>query len=237
MEGFIVGGEPAYLHHHPHSAFLRLTCCDTSSWICGASILNQHILLTAAHCIDGCTVTTLNIVVGHRNRYRGKTFFASAIMIHKGYDIADSVNDIGLVVLRTPLNLDKNKSRVAIMKKPPNRGEAVVAGWGKIDDINNIGTSVLMYTTQTVLKRKQCAEVLGRLPRGTICGMHSKDTYVAGGDSGSALVVDDFIQIGLVSHRYPNVNKSIVVYMDVAYHYSWIRTAAQTMFCYLNDDE
>ncbi|KAI8425294.1 hypothetical protein MSG28_007069 [Choristoneura fumiferana] len=53
MEGRIVGGETAKMKHYPHSVYLD-AACDGGEWHCGASILNQKILLTAAHCVMGC---------------------------------------------------------------------------------------------------------------------------------------------------------------------------------------
>lgn len=53
MEGFIVGGDYAQIDFFPHSVFLTAECKD-DSWICGSSVINQKVLLTAAHCLYGC---------------------------------------------------------------------------------------------------------------------------------------------------------------------------------------
>ena len=46
--GFIVGGQEAAAGANPHQCSLR-----RSSHSCGASIISEQWLVTAAHCIDG----------------------------------------------------------------------------------------------------------------------------------------------------------------------------------------
>jgi len=45
----IVGGDEADAHSHPWQASLQLR----ESHICGASIISEEWLVTAAHCVDG----------------------------------------------------------------------------------------------------------------------------------------------------------------------------------------
>lgn len=54
MESKIVGGKFEKIKNYPHTAFLSVICED--SWVCGASILNQRMFLTACHCVYGCSV-------------------------------------------------------------------------------------------------------------------------------------------------------------------------------------
>lgn len=51
------------------------------------------------------------------------------------------------------------------------------------------------------------------------------------GDSGSALIVRRYIQIGLVSYKKPHISKSDIVYTDIGYYYDWIVTNAKELLC------
>lgn len=51
------------------------------------------------------------------------------------------------------------------------------------------------------------------------------------GDSGSALVVRGYLQIGIVSHKISDVSASLIVYTDVPYYYNWISAASRALFC------
>lgn len=53
MEPYVVGGDYANIDQFPHSVYLYAEN-NGEAWICGASILNQMILLTAAHCLVDC---------------------------------------------------------------------------------------------------------------------------------------------------------------------------------------
>ncbi|KAJ8726596.1 hypothetical protein PYW07_001294 [Mythimna separata] len=53
------------------------------------------------------------------------------------------------------------------------------------------------------------------------------------GDSGSALVVRGYIQIGLVSYKMPDVSRSLVVYTDTGYFYDWITKISKKLYCYV----
>ncbi|KOB74130.1 Chymotrypsin-1 [Operophtera brumata] len=194
MEGFIVGGQYAKIDNFAHSVFLDIYCVSkvdnsTSGWICGASVVNQKILLSAAHCLHDCSHRShISIHVGNANSDRGQIYSLYSFVIHEGYNAQTNVNDICLVRVRSPLKFSRKASRVALMRAPPYTEKATVAGWGVID-VSNIG------------------------------------------DSGSALMVRGYIQIGLVSYKIPTISKRIVVYTDVGYFYDWIKVYARELNC------
>lgn len=51
------------------------------------------------------------------------------------------------------------------------------------------------------------------------------------GDSGSALVVRGYIQIGIVSFKNPTVDTRVVVYTDTRYFLEWIEKSTETILC------
>ena len=69
MEPFVVGGVYITIKDYPHCIFLAVDC--SKPWICGASVLNQNILITAAHCVHICDVDNpehlIEAFAGHEN--------------------------------------------------------------------------------------------------------------------------------------------------------------------------
>lgn len=138
MEGFIVGGKFANINNHAHSAFLNVNCVldggKRAAWICGSSIVNQQILLTAAHCLYECTYEShIGINLGSEHRNRGRTYTTYSFVVHEDYNSKTSSNDISLIRVDNPLLLSMKITRVALMKRPPYTERATVAGWGMVD--------------------------------------------------------------------------------------------------------
>ncbi|XP_075991759.1 uncharacterized protein LOC142987094 [Anticarsia gemmatalis] len=232
MEPFIVDGGFAKISNFPYIAFLHVKCVyshneEPSTYICGSSILNQHLLLTAAHCVHGCIDgSVITISVGHVTLLEGAIATAHSYLAHQDYDEDVVCNDIALIRVKGALKLNSNVSRVALFQKPPYDGKAFVAGWG-IDNFDDISKK-LKYTEQYVINRNKCVKLLKRVPKGTICA-ESNLGYAERGDSGGGLITRGYIQIGLVSYKFPMISKSVVVYTDVGHYYDWIMNAANKL--------
>lgn len=136
LEAFIVGGEFSYIKQFPHSVCLGISYCD-ERWLCGSSVLNQRILLTAAHCINDCETPSSDIIIHYGSAYllKANTMPASKIIVHKGYVEGFQFCDIGLVMMPKSLTLGVNVRRVAIfpLVDTPYNEEAAFAGWGFVD--------------------------------------------------------------------------------------------------------
>lgn len=139
MEPFIVGGSYAKIEDFAHSAFLAITCdreTGTEHFSCGASVVNQLIVLTAAHCLEDCLATSSVLVaVGVVNRRGPFTHEVSSFVVHPQYDSEKVSNDIALAALSEPLTLSRKVKRVVIMENPPYQEISSVAGWGVTDVI------------------------------------------------------------------------------------------------------
>ncbi len=66
--GRIVGGTEATPHSYPFIAALVDTNGDH---FCGGSIVGRRSILTAAHCVEGETASTVRVVVGRHNLATG----------------------------------------------------------------------------------------------------------------------------------------------------------------------
>ncbi|XP_050549255.1 chymotrypsin-2 isoform X8 [Spodoptera frugiperda] len=236
MEEFVVGGKQAVITEFPHSVCIAAQCLKEDSlrlWTCGGSILNQKIILTAAHCLYDCLPeSTFSANMGHVNREKGFSSMVKSYSIHKDYNPDKVSNDIGLAVISSTIKFGPNIKRIAVVANPPYFEKAQVAGWGRYDEINNKRDKILKYIDQYVWKRDACIQLTWGLPKGAICGSNGdSNIYTSYGDSGSALVVRGFIQIGIVSYKVPLVSRSLVVYTDTGYFYDWIKEHAKKLYC------
>ncbi|KAJ0182087.1 hypothetical protein K1T71_002809 [Dendrolimus kikuchii] len=237
LEPFIVGGNFTNIESHPHSAFLTVTCVSSDGarnvWICGASIINQRLLLTAAHCVADCTASSnITINVGSEDNNKGFATTAHSFLVHENYVASRVQFDIALIKTRATLNFSDKVSRVVLLNHPPKVTTAQLAGWGLVNEFQNLMSPLLKTIEQKVWSRIDCVKILGPLPAGTLCaGSPSSNDYAAPGDSGSALLIQDYIQIGLVSYKVPFISRSLIVYTDVGYYYNWIEKHTKTLYC------
>ncbi|XP_047987743.1 granzyme B-like [Leguminivora glycinivorella] len=231
QEGFIVGGEYVNsIKDFAHVAYLELYGKKSEVMVCGSSILNQKILITAAHCL----VIAVNITVyaGTLDKYKGNIHRVDRIKLHEQYDDETLANDIGLVRLKKPLSLGKTMKKVIIMKKPPKVKMAEVAGWGFISDNTR---EILKYTAQKLWNHKKCKKfIFPEVPdsNGKICGgeMKGQEDYASTGDSGNGLMVNKNIIIGIVCCAVSK-SQTLMVYTDVPYYYKWIKVASRKLAC------
>jgi trypsin len=133
LTGHIVGGEFSRIENFPYSAHLTINCGGSSS-ACGASILNQVLLLTAAHCVFKCKDEfKIKAYTGSVYRHKGFVNYVAHLIIHEEYNAHTKANDIAVLKLEKPLTFGPKVKRIALVKEPPDYESAVIAGWGWID--------------------------------------------------------------------------------------------------------
>lgn len=202
-ETYIFGGKRAAKNQFPFLVSLQVKIKGKHEHNCGASILTDRFLLTAAHCrLLGSQANDYQIAVGvHMKNDTGVRYNVSKFIVHPdhiAYPIRRMTNDIALLLLDKPIRLDKNTKTIEI--NPNFIDENVLAtlpGWGTSED----RYEGLKYIELTTISNKKCSR---QLPRGLvknemICaysGMFGKGVCL--GDSGSPLIVDNKI-IGISS--------------------------------------
>ncbi|XP_064076652.1 serine protease 55-like [Vanessa tameamea] len=232
LEPKIVRGDQVNISKFAHSVFLVINSA-AGSYVCGSSVINQKILLTAAHCIDSCVNKCLGSAAfaGNADKRRGDKIPILGTAPHKNFDRSRIQNDIGLVLLENPLQLGKFVKRVALTRVAPPQSTGTVAGWGLVNEIQSTHTDYLHSVQQTIWNHEHCRKMLPTLPNGTLCaGDVQNQRYASEGDSGSALIINQYIQIGIVSYKRPDISRAIVVYTDVAYFYKWIQYNSKKLY-------
>lgn len=138
FEGFIVGGRFADILDFPHSVYMSIQCLreEIQEFACGGSIINQVMLLTAAHCFEECRPGTKIIVtVGQADKNKDQNHKVTAFVSHPSYDPLLMKHDIALAMLAVPLKFSSSVKRVVLSKVGIYDQPAMLAGWGVTDVI------------------------------------------------------------------------------------------------------
>lgn len=112
VEPFILGGSNAPESGIPYQAtFLTIL---TRYW-CSGSIVNNHWVLTAAHCFDGREVGPITVMVGSNLLNSGGFFHpAQAIVVHPLYNDVTLENDVALLQTTTPFTFNARVQPIAL---------------------------------------------------------------------------------------------------------------------------
>lgn len=106
--------------------------------LCGGSIISPSYILTAGHCIDGKSASSIKVYAGSTALQQGEVRTVSRIYKHPSYyeDPRGQyvLNDIALLKLTSQLNLnDSSLARVCLPKRKTELNETtnlIAVGWG-----------------------------------------------------------------------------------------------------------
>ena len=133
--------------------------------ICGASIINEKFVLTAAHCVFEKNSSDLKLVFGTDRL----NFLSSSsternvvnITIHPSYDANYFYNDTAILELDSELDFDVTTSAICLPKSynknPDSRQHdaATVTGWGAIQN-NGQASKELRQSLVTIFSQDYC---------------------------------------------------------------------------------
>nr|XP_027205356.1 trypsin-1-like [Dermatophagoides pteronyssinus] len=234
----IIGGHDVLIEEFPwHGSLQKLRLLfplPIPDWhhICGASIINEYYLITAAHCVDGLINSwwpgQLRIVLG-TDRWRYTLFQrniqmipVSKIIIHPEWNSRRAQNDIALIRLTKPIVFNQRVRPICLPKSNDyemNGGQSVtVAGYGYTTDnlVINFLPDRLKAVRVPVVRMDNCRQTynVSRIPitdRMICAGVttYGRCSGAMRGDSGSALIsyMNDnerrAIHTGIVSFSLP----------------------------------
>ncbi|KAG8201093.1 hypothetical protein JTE90_028763 [Oedothorax gibbosus] len=216
----IVGGTPTRLGQHPWMVSLREEFDYRFEHACGASILNENWIVTAAHCIDfPYEPRKYEILAGlHKlsDEYAPtvRKYEISKIIMHPDFDDDTYVGDIALLKTSQPIDISNSNGYINGICLPKTKedptGYATVIGWGhtKTDGENS---DILRQVVVPIIDRDMCNEAydedtedgIDDVTENMICaGMTGRDSCQ--NDSGGPLFQTDnngiSTLIGIVSH-------------------------------------
>ncbi|XP_015117186.1 serine protease nudel [Diachasma alloeum] len=202
---------------------------------CGAVILDEHWIMTAAHCVDGYKTHYYEIQAGLLRRYSyspmAQSRRARYIVPHPAYNRATMANDIALIKLNEPLRFNRWIRPTCLPQDmwnfdPTPQTTCITIGWGATvehgpdpDDLREVEVPIL----------PECKHDVDRTD-GEICaGVSQGGKDACQGDSGGPLMCkyprsdNQWYAAGVVSHGEGCGRENEPgVYTRVSKHKKWI---------------
>ncbi|XP_064109381.1 trypsin-1-like [Macrobrachium nipponense] len=235
----IVGGTPAEDHEFPWQVSLQWRYNWYTYHLCGATVIDQNWVVTAAHCTHQFTAKDLIVVAGDHTLKQKEgseqTRYIERIIEHENYNANTQENDIALIKLTVPLTLDGMTVSPVCLPPPLKNfsGECVVTGWGKVTE-GGSSSDVLQKVIVPVISDQKCRSsyraigYTGPIVDSMICaGYEYGNKDACQGDSGGPFVCrgsdNRYYLGGIVSWGIgcarPNVPG---VYTEVSRYVQWI---------------
>ncbi|CAH2085205.1 unnamed protein product [Euphydryas editha] len=228
IESRILYGENAKIENYPFYAGLA---------DCGAAIISNTWILTAAHCVADIRKKSGFVWVGGESFANSVKVPYNKVIIHDDYkDVLIPINDVAVIGLATPLKFSKNVQPIKLPTNPVPNSKVEFVGRGR-DETNKIPTN-LKKLDLVRLKTEQCISLLPwqyqmfaiqnvkLLEKINICAKRVEDMpSICDGDSGSPLFSGNTL-VGLASY-IGNIRCSEIrlgFYVNVASYVPWIKS-------------
>ncbi|XP_068220837.1 trypsin-1-like isoform X3 [Palaemon carinicauda] len=231
-EGRVVGGRVAQRNQYPWLVSLNYR----GKLYCGASLVNDRFLVTAAHCIKRVNKIRVEIVLGNHNKSDDSEFSRQTRKVkdwwsHDQFDRKTFYNDIGVIELDEPVDFDRNVRPVCLpTENITYTGEnGLVTGWGRLSE-DGEASDVVRYIRIPIMSNEQCRRQRYRyeeIADTMMCaGFEEGKIDACQGDSGGPLLLEkpngnQIDLIGVVSWGqgcgragYPGVYTRIQSYRD-----------------------
>ncbi|KAJ8719978.1 hypothetical protein PYW07_012021 [Mythimna separata] len=237
----IVGGTQAAAGSNPHMVAMT-TGLLVKGLRCGASLMTQRTVLTAAHCItavlSGNTLSSsLRVIVG-TNRWNsgGTSYTLSRFLNHPQWNPSTIKNDIGLLFTSSNVVLNNNVRTVSITFAQVGGNVATrMAGWGRTSQSGSVSQTLLELRSVTLapndcVTRMRQASIQHGIPAPAVnpnlevCTIQPAGQGVCNGDSGSALRRNDNgQQFGVTSWTLPCGRGAPDVFVRLSAYQTWLR--------------
>ena len=224
----IIGGQDALIEEFPwHGSLQKLRLLfplPIPDWrhICGASIINENYLITAAHCVDGLINSwwpgQLRVVLG-TDRWRYTLFQqniqmipVAKIIIHPEWNSRRAQNDIALIRTTKPIVFNQRVQPICLPESKNyelHGGQTVtVAGYGYTTDnlVFNFLPDRLKAVRVPIVRMDNCRQTynVSRIP-----------------------ITDRMICAGVTTYGRCSVIFSLFFYLNFIFHISIIYTHTQ----------
>ncbi|EDW35580.1 GL17143 [Drosophila persimilis] len=230
LDGRIVGGTATTISSFPWQISLQ----RSGSHSCGGSVYSASIVVTAAHCLQSVSASTLQVRAGSTYWSSGGTVVkVASFKNHEGYNANTMVNDIAVIRLSSALGLSSTIKAIGLASSAPANGAAAsVSGWGTLSYGSSSIPTTLQYVNVNIVSQSQCASSTygyGSEIKSTMICAYSSGKDACQGDSGGPLVSGGVL-VGVVSWGYGCAYANYPgVYADVAALRSWVVSAASSV--------
>ncbi|XP_025268257.1 chymotrypsinogen 2 isoform X3 [Camponotus floridanus] len=195
QENRIVGGRPTLPNKYPWVARLVYD----GRFHCGASLLNNDYVITAAHCVRRLKRSKIRVILGDYDQYVNTDGVpimraVSVVIRHKNFDMNSYNHDVALLKLRKSVKFSKKIRPICLPQSgnDPAGKEGTVVGWGRTSEGGMLPgkvheVQVPIYSLTQCRKMKYRAN---RITENMICaGRGNQDSCQ--GDSGGPLLVQE----------------------------------------------
>ncbi|XP_060934655.1 serine protease 57-like [Limanda limanda] len=218
----IAGGRDAAPHSRPYMASLQVR----GRHKCGAALVKENFVLTAAHCkIPGSYTVVLGVNSLSANESTKQEFKTVRSIPHPGYD--NHSNDIMLLKLNGSAQLTAAVQLISLKTDRVTTGSrCLVAGWGRLAD-NGIKPDMLQEVNVTTLSQETCRRKWGwaSIAASKVCSEGERGFQgPCRGDSGGTLVCDGAAAgVDSFSGKICGNPDTPDVYSSVSFFGDWIR--------------
>lgn len=216
ISGRIVGGVNTNIESAPWQISLQYN----GNHICGGSIYNEEIVITAAHCVVKFQAEQLEIRAGSDKHDEGGIVLpVDRIIQHESY-AKDDINDIAIIHLAGCLEFSSKIKPIALATETPKPKKiATVTGWGRTGPFKKI-PQILQTVNLDIQSPRKCKFIYGHnFKENQICAYEVLKSGCMG-DSGGPLVINDEL-VGIVSYG-TSFCIGPTVFTDVAALNDWI---------------
>ncbi|KAL7735790.1 hypothetical protein ACLKA6_017796 [Drosophila palustris] len=228
----IVGGSELSIYNAPWQVSVQVS----ARHVCGGVIYSKDIIITAAHCVEGTSVTLMKVRVGANQHNSGGSLIpVTRYTIHEQYNPQLKYYDIALVRLSTQLTYSLSVKAIGLASTSPKSGADVsVSGWGFTEESGATGfANSLQVVHLQIIARNECASAKygygwDFVGEEMICAA-SDNKDACTGDSGGPMVSDRLLA-GIVAWGYGCARTNYPgVYVDVAMLRPWIVKSANSI--------
>jgi secreted trypsin-like serine protease len=239
----IVGGQEAEPNQFPWQISLQHRNLPIGAFhhICGATIIDSQHIVCAAHCIAGKRASYYKVVAGAHNIHSHdpeatvQERRVEEMWHHENYNSMDITNDVSVLKLDSPLDLNEFVAAIPMATEDPAPGTICInSGWGSTSDNNQQNMpDKLQWVNLPIITRELCKSnydfVNGVIDDRNICGGDAAGYGACSGDSGGPLVCpvgdsEEYHFVGIVSWgmipcagmHHPSV------FTDVKFFRDWI---------------
>ncbi|XP_051720334.1 trypsin-2-like isoform X1 [Ctenopharyngodon idella] len=222
----IIGGYECSPNSQPWQVYLTY---DNGQRWCGASLINERWVVSAAHCY--VSASRLTVHLGEHNVYieegTEQRIGAEKVIPHPKYSDFTYNNDFMLIKLKEPAIFNQYVQPISLATSCSSAGEqCLVSGWGNQITTGVDYASVLQCLNLPVLSRSQCEGAYGwQITENMFCaGFMEGGKDSCQGDSGGPVVCNGELR-GVVSWGYGCAQPGYPgVYAEVCRYTDWVES-------------
>nr|AHY81260.1 trypsin precursor [Lygus lineolaris] len=230
----IVGGEFYKPKEYPFMVGLANVTSHGYYPFCGGSIITPNHVITAAHCTVNRTANKIVVVLETHDRKRPNSkdgvIEVARIQQHPEFNYGTAFNDISIVTVATPININKIFGRVCLPSPgfDVTRETVTILGYG-YEEFKGSMTTWPKKLDSTVISNAECGVDLfpdAEISPTQLC-THSDGESACNGDSGGPLVwlvpeTKEYALVSIVSYGVGGCTGLPQVSTRVAAFIPWI---------------